>query len=269
MEELRLREQGLVDEEMEAREEERLLEIKQERVHTGTQRLDDLLLGGIPFGSNVSIYGPAYVGKEVIVNAFMAEGLKKGIPAIFVITDKTPADIREEMGYVLPAYDAYEQKGLVRYVDAYSRSVGSTEQDPQTVYVQDPTDHEALLKVVDEVSKEFKKKHEYYRLCFRSISTLIAYLDPTTTFKFLQPFSGRRKRDKAVCMYILEKGMHGEQEIQMLGSVMDGTVEIKVEQLKSFLCVKGISDVQSRAWIRYTYSKSAVNIGSFSLDHIR
>jgi len=269
MEELRLREQGLIDEEIEAREEELKLEVKQEKVHTGTSRLDDLLLGGIPFGSNVSIYGPAYVGKEVIVNAFMAEGLKKGVPAIFVITDKTPNDVREEMGFVLPGFDVYEQKGLVRYVDAYSRSMGNEESDPYAVYVADPTDHEALLKSVDEVAKEVKKSHAYYRLCFRSVSTLIAYLDPTTMFKFLQPFAGRRKRDKAVTMYVLEKGMHGEQDIQMLGSVMDGTIEIKVEQLKSYLCVKGISDVQSRAWIRYTYSKQAVNIGSFSLDHIR
>jgi len=269
MEELRLREQGLIDEEIEAREEELKLEVKQDKIHTGSPRLDDLLLGGIPFGANVSVYGPAYVGKEVIVNAFMAEGLKKGVPAIFVITDKTPGDIREEMEFVLPGYTVYEGKGLVRYVDAYSRSMGGTEEDPYTVYTQDPTDHETLLKAVEEVGKEFKKNHEYYRLCFRSVSTLIAYLDPATMFKFLQPFAGRRKRDKAVAMYVLEKGMHGEQEIQMLGSVMDGSIEIKVEQLKSYLCVKGICDVQSRAWIRYTYSKQAVNIGSFSLDHIR
>ena len=269
MEELRLREQGLIEEEIEAREEERMLEVKQEKIHTGTSRLDDLLLGGIPFGSNVSIYGPAYVGKEVIVNAFMAEGLKKGVPGIFVITDKTPSDVRQEMEFVLPGFGEYERLGLVKYVDAYSRSMGSSEEDPYATYVQDPTDHEALLKTVDEVAKEYKKKYEYYRLCFRSISTLIAYLDPTTTFKFLQPFGGRRKRDKAVSMYVIEKGMHGEQEIQMLGSVMDGSIEIKVEQLKSFLCVKGISDVQSRGWIRYTYSKQSVNIGSFSLDHIR
>ncbi len=246
-----------------------MLEVKQEKIHTGTPRLDDLMLGGIPFGSNVTVYGPAYVGKEVIVNAFMAEGLKKGIPGIFVITDKTPADIREEMEFVVPGFAEYEKLGLVKYVDAYTRSMGSAEQDPYAVYIQDPTDHEAILKEVDEVAKAFKTKHEYYRLCFRSISTLIAYLDPTTTFKFLQPFAGRRKRDKAVSMYVLEKGMHGEQEIQMLGSVMDGSIEIKVEQLKSYLCVKGIADVQSRAWIRYTYSKQAVSIGSFSLDHIR
>jgi len=50
---------------------------------------------------------------------------------------------------------------------------------------------------------------------------------------------------------------------------MDGSIEFKVEQLKSFLCIKGICDVQSRGWIRYTYTKSSLSIGSFSLDHIK
>jgi KaiC/GvpD/RAD55 family RecA-like ATPase len=122
---------------------------------------------------------------------------------------------------------------------------------------------------VDQTASEWKRKHEAYRVAFRSVSTLIAYLDPTTTFKFLQPFVGRRKRDKAVAIYVIEKGMHEEQEIQMLGSLMDGSIEFKVEQLKSFLSIKGICDVQSRGWIRYTYTKSSVSIGSFSLDHIK
>lgn len=269
MEELRLREQGLVEEEIQAREEERVLEFKQEKVKTGISRLDDLLLGGIPFGSNVSIYGPAYVGKEIIVNIFMAEGLKKGIPIIWVITDKMPSDIREEMKFVLPSYEEYEKLGLVKYVDAYSRSMGSEEEEPNATYIQDSTDHEAILRSVDQLAKEIKTKHPYYRLAFRSISTLIAYMDPTVVFKFLQPFAGRRKRDKAVSMYILEKGMHEEQEIQTISSVMDGSVEFKVEQLKSFFSVRGVCDVQSRAWIRYTYSKQSVSIGSFSLDHIK
>ena len=145
---------SLIEEEIEAREEERMLEVKQEKIKTGTGRLDDLLLGGIPFGSNVSIYGPSYVGKEVIVNTFMAEGLKKGVPGIFVITDKTPADLREDMTFVLPGYEEYERLGLVKYVDAYSRSIGSEEKDPYTVYIHEPTDHEGMLKAVDELARE-------------------------------------------------------------------------------------------------------------------
>src|SRR2546426_264378 len=269
MEELRLREQGLITEDIEAREQELQVEVKQQKGKTGIARLDDLMFGGIPFGTNASVYGPAYVGKEVLVDLFMAEGLKKGSPVLWVLTDKAPADVREEMAFVLPGYEEYEKLGLVEYIDAYSKSMGADASDPNTTYIDDPTDHQALLKAVDAKAGEWKKKYPTYRLGFRSVSTLIAYLDPTTTFKFLQPFVGRRKRDKAVAFYVIEKGMHEEQEIQMLGSLMDGSIEFKVEQLKSFLCIKGICDVQSRGWIRYTYTKSSLSIGSFSLDHIK
>src|SRR5213594_2392742 len=269
MEELRMREQGLIEEDIEAREQDLQIEVKQQKVKTGIPRLDDLMFGGIPFGTNASVYGPAYVGKEVLVNLFMAEGLKKGSPILWVLTDKGPADVRDEMAFVLPGYEEYEKLGLVRYIDAYSKSMGAEATDKNTTYIDEATDHQSILKAVESTATEWKKKYPTYRLGFRSVSTLIAYLDPTTTFKFLQPFVGRRKRDKAVAFYVIEKGMHEEQEIQMLGSLMDGSIEFKVEQLKSFLCIKGICDVQSRGWIRYTYTKSSLSIGSFSLDHIK
>src|SRR5207249_11153717 len=136
-------------------------------------------------------------------------------------------------------------------------------------YVNDLTDFAATAKAVDAIATEFKKKHPYYRLAFRSVSTLIAYLDPTTTFKFLQPFVGRRKRDKAVSLYVIEKGMHEDKEIEMLSSMMDGTFEFKVEQLRSFMAVRGVCDVQSRAYIKYTHSRSTLSIGSLSLELIK
>jgi KaiC/GvpD/RAD55 family RecA-like ATPase len=209
------------------------------------------------------------VGKEVVANAFMAEALKKGIPTVWVSTEKMPSDIREEMGAVISGYEEYEKLGLVKYVDSYSKSMGEVDEDPYTVYLDDPTDYKAILNAVDKVAKEFLKNHKYYRLVFRSVSTLIAYLDPTSIFKFLQAFAGRRKRHRAVALYMIEKGMHTDQEIQMIGSMMEGMLDFKVEQLKSLLSVKGIGDVQSRAWIKYTYSKHGVSIGSFSLDHIK
>jgi len=268
-EELRMREQGVITEEIEKREQDRLIELKLEKVKTGTARLDDLLMGGIPFSSNVLVYGPPFTGKEVLVSVFVAEGLKKGVPVIWILTEKSAKEIREEMQFVVSGYDEYEKLGLVRYVDAYSRSMGDESQDEHTDYVESPTDYESIQKAIENAAKRLKEKHEYYRVAFRSISTLIAYLDPATAFRFLSPVVGRRKRDRAVAMYTIEKGVHGEQEIQMIGSLMDGMIEFKIENLNTFLSVKGICDVQSRAFIRYTSTKANVTIGSFSLDHIR
>src|SRR2546429_5243121 len=177
--------------------------------------------GGIRSGRNAWFCGPAYVGKEVLVTLFMAEGLKKGSPILWVLTDKGPADVRDEMSFVLPGYEEYEKLGLVRYIDAYSKSMGSEATDSNTTYIDEATDHQSILKAIETIATECKQKYPPSRPRFRSVSTLIAYLDPTTTFKFLQPFVGRRKRDKAVAFYVIEKGMHEEQEIQMLGSLMD------------------------------------------------
>src|SRR6266571_5061765 len=167
MEDLRAREQGLITEDIEAREQDLQIEVKQQKVKTGVPRLDDLLFGGIPFGTNASVYGPAYVGKEVVVGIFMAEGLKKGVPILWVLTDKGPADIREEMSFLLPGYDEYEKLGLVRYIDAYSKSMGAEASDPNTTYIDEPTDHQAILKAVDARAADLKKKYPTYRLAFR------------------------------------------------------------------------------------------------------
>lgn len=268
--ELELKARGMVETEIEMSKEERLLEVQEERAKTGTPRLDDLLYGGFPMSNNIIVYGPPFIGKEILINCFIAEGLKKGIPAIWVLTNKSINTIREEMQYVLPAYKDIENLGIVRYVDIYSRSVGEVTTEPGVIYVEQATDCSAILDAVDSIVSEFKKKkYEYYRLGFVSISTLMVRLDPSTTFKFLQPFCGKRKREKAVALYTLEAGMHSDTDISMLGHMMDGEIVFKSEQLKTMLVVKGVGDVQSREWIQYTYTKRGLSIGSFALKHIR
>jgi len=271
--EIRAREEDLIDEELKEREEEILQEIEQEKCKTGTGRLDDLLLGGIPLGSNVSIYGPPHVGKEVMINSFIAEGLEKGVPAIWVVTDKTIEDLREEMKFVLPTYEEYEMRGLVYYIDAYSASMGelseSEKEKDYVKYIKDQSDVKAIIEAVNAFADRINPDHRYYRMAFKSVSTIIAYLDTETTFRLLQPFSGKRKRDKAVSLYTLEKGMHTDQEISMLGHIMDGEIKFKVDQLKNYLKVEGLGDVQTRDWIEYSHSKSGITMGSFSLDTIR
>ncbi|HEV2231332.1 MAG TPA: recombinase RecA, partial [Thermoplasmata archaeon] len=126
-----------------------------------------------------------------------------------------------------------------------------------------------LSQAVNAFSQELKERAPSYRLVFESVSTVTAYLDTTATFRFLQPFTGRRKLDGAVSYYTLETGMHSESDVETLEHMVDGSINLKVEQLKTFLSVRGITDVQSRAWVGYTFTKRSFSLGSFSLDHIR
>ncbi len=268
-EELRLRESRMVGKEIEAKEEELRLEIATEKAKTGNSRLDDLLMGGVPFGSNLLCIGPAFIGKETLIDRFLVEGLQKGIPALVVTTDISPQEIREEMNYIAPGVEQFEKMGLLRYIDVYSKSMGIQDEDPYTVYVDHPTDYAGINRAIEMLTKQFKEKAATYRMAVRSISTLVTYSDPTSTYKFLQAVTGKVKRARVVCMYTMDRGMHSETEIQTLAHLMDGSVEFKTDGVKTFLSVQGLTDVQSRAWIQYTYTKKGLNIGSFALDHIR
>ena len=241
------------------------------KVRSGVRRLDDLVFGGFPTASQVLVNGPAHTGKETLSRLFIAEGLKSGIPAIWVVTDKTYTQIRDEMTAILPAYPQFEERGLVRYVDLYSRSVGITqgESTVKLIAASDKAAIDQLQTAVNTFAQDLREKAPTYRMVFESVSTLTAYLDATGMFRFLQPFVGRRKIDGAAAYYVLETGMHSESDLQTLEHMVDGSLNLKVDQLKTFLSIRGITDAQSRAWVGYTFTKKSFSLGSFSLDHIR
>jgi KaiC/GvpD/RAD55 family RecA-like ATPase len=244
---------------------------KEVRVRTGVRRLDDLVFGGFPTGSQVLVNGPAHTGKDVLARLFVAEGLKAGLPALWVVTDKTFTQIREEMTGLFPPYPEFEARGLVRYVDLYARNLGVTQAEPMVklLSLTDKNALELITTAVNHFSQELKEKAPAYRVVFETVSTLTAYLDSSGMFRFLQPFVGRRKLDGAASYYVLETGMHTDSDLQTLEHMMDGSLNLKVDQLKTFLSVKGITESQSRAWIGYTFTKRSFSLGSFSLDHIR
>jgi KaiC/GvpD/RAD55 family RecA-like ATPase len=243
------------------------------KVRSGVRRLDDLMFGGLPPAAQALVNGPVHTGKDVLARLFVAEGLRAGIPAIWVVTDKTYTQIRDEMLSVFPQYGDAEAKGLVRYVDLYSRSLGVTQAEAgvKLLSAGDKGMLDQLTQVINGFAQEFrdKAKDRSYRLVFETVSTLAAYLDTASMFRFLQPFSGRRRLDGAASYYVLETGMHTESDLQTLEHMTDGSINLKLDQLKTFLSVRGLGEVQSRAWIGYTFSKKSFSLGSFSLDHIR
>jgi len=102
------------------------------------------------------------------------------------------------------------------------------------------------------------------------VSTIMAYTDAMTTFRFLQTTSSRNKRAGAVTLYCMDHGMFKDSEVQTLKHLMNGIIEFKLEDLKYFLRVEGICDVRTRGWVEYSHTMKSLNLkGSFAVDHIR
>lgn len=246
-------------------------ETNEEKVKTGTPRLDDLLRGGFPVGSQVIVYGPSFIGKEIVMCAFAAQGLGAGIPLIWVTTDRTIDEIREEMSHFTGNYTDYEKQGLVQYIDAYSRIVGDSSVAENAKYLEDSGDIESITRMVEDTLESISGtvNEKGYRLIFRSISSLSANFDIKDIFALLRPFVARMKKDGAVAIYSIERGIMSEQDLHIISTIMDGVMEFSTDGKTNFFSVQGICETQTRDRIQYTAGKSALNIGSFTLGRIK
>src|SRR5438105_4749015 len=246
------------------------IEKKADRVKTGTPRLDDLLYGGIPFNSNVLFVCPAFVGKEVALLNFIAEGLRKGIPAIIITTTKLPIDVAKDIAPVLPTFVEYDQLGLVRWIDCTSPLQSSKPVKEKNVWrVNGPTDFENIYQIVSQLDEEFKKKYPYFRLAYLTLSSSITQADERDAMNFFQRLVNRLRQTKVVSAIALERGMHNDQTLEAMEHMVDGAIHFKSDKQKTQLQVVGLGDVQTHDWVPYKFTNKAIMIGSFQLERIR
>ena len=244
-----------------------------EKVKSGMERLDDLLMGGMPFGSNIMFVGPPFIGKEVAMFLFLAEGLKKGIPAIIITTSRSLTELSKDMAPILPTFMEFDQLGLVRWIDASSIEGDQIVEDGPHKWVTKvagPGDFDGITKALENCLKDFQKqKQPYFRVAYMSLSMSMTQSNEKAGLQFLQGFSGRVKQGKGVSAYAVERGMHTEQQLEAMQHHMTGALQFKTDKQKTLISVQGVGDVQTRDWIEYKHTNKALMIGAFSLERIR
>ncbi|MDD3492652.1 MAG: RAD55 family ATPase [Candidatus Thermoplasmatota archaeon] len=238
-------------------------------VKTGIDRLDELLKDGLPAVTNTLLYAPPFIGKETILKSFALTGLQEGEPAIFVLTDTSFAEMKEEMQKMDAHFARYEDEGKVKYIDVYSKGVELREEGPNVIFVDSPINRERITASIIKTEKEFQQKYERHRLVFDSISTLIVYADAKAVFRFLQVVSGTCKRLGATSLFSMTRGMHEEIEVQTIKHLMDGVIEMREEASRMQIRVQGCGEVVSRNWIDYLLEKDEIRLtGAFRMSRV-
>jgi len=233
---------------------------------TGIDRLDELLKGAIPLKSNVLVYAPPFIGKEIILKRFALSGLEEGDNILFVLTDKSFFDVKGELEKIDSKYEEYEENGRIRYIDVYSPGVELEEKSKWVTFVDSPINRERIASSIIQILKEKKGN---YRIIFDSISTLIVYSDAKAVFRFLQVLSGVCKRMNATSIFSMTRGMHEEIEVQTIKHLMDGVIELREEGARFQLRVQGCGEVISRHWIDYILEANEIRLtGAFRMGRV-
>lgn len=104
---------------------------------TGIPGLDTITLGGLPKARTTLVTGTAGSAKTVFAAQFLAEGIRRGVPGVFVSFEETPEDIRNNMRGLGWEIDAWEDEGKWAFVDASPR--------PEETFIAGRYDLGALL----------------------------------------------------------------------------------------------------------------------------
>jgi KaiC/GvpD/RAD55 family RecA-like ATPase len=240
------------------------------RLPTGVKRLDALLNGGIPAGSAVLVYGPPFLGKEVLARRFVLSTLQRGLPGVFVLTNTAAADVRREMEAADPKYPQAEEKHLAKYVDTYSRGIGAADKFADADYLDGALDLNGVSLAVNKAQANLVGKHDAHAFVLDSVSTLIAYSNAQTAFRFLQTLIGRTRRIGATGLYLMDQGMHTEADVQMFKHLMSGTIEVREQSGKLQVQVQGLGAPQGPGWVEYRFDEKVFEVtGSFAAGRIR
>ncbi|MCI4354422.1 MAG: RAD55 family ATPase, partial [Thermoplasmata archaeon] len=244
-----------------------------DREPSGTPRLDDLLQGGVPPRGQVLVVGDAFVGKEIVLYAFLAEGLKNGEPAIVVTTSRGPDEVGQQIGLVSPQFREYEQLGKVHWIDASHSAAGpgapASAAREHTTTVNGPDDHAGILRALVAAARQAEGIGSKFRVAYFGLSSSLAHADDRAAMVFLQNFVGILKPRASLAMYSLDAGALSDAQSEQILSRMDGSIRFKQERDKTFLAVAGFGEVATREWIECRATNRTLVIGSFSLERIR
>lgn len=242
-------------------------EIRQ--ISTGVEKLDELLVGGVRTSSNALLQGPPYSNKYVLAWNFVAQALKENTPVIVITTDKDIREIKYEVGQITGNVEEAEEKGLLKFIDVYSRSMQSASPSPSAIVIDNIINISSLLKAVDQTSAKMREEHPYYRLLFSSLTSYVNELDEKVLLKFIQQFVQKRKSENCFSFNILESSLFEKKVIEAISYLMDGSIQFKSEGAKTYLKVDGLGNARSREWVEIYPMDTSFDLGAFTLEKIK
>lgn len=224
----------------------------------GIKELDNAT-EGIRRGSNILLIGPPMCGKEFILYNMMYHGAAINKNSIINVTTRETGDhileYFKENNLNLPL----DRIGIIDCVTKmHSDAVVKNE---NIKIANSPVDLTGIGVKISQFFDEFviKKKIQKTQLHINSLSTILMYSNTQTVFSFLHIFTKRIKSSGALGIYLIDGGMHDEQEIATLQQLFDGIIEIKSENDTNLIRIAGLSS-KPTPWFEYEIEGAKIKI---------
>jgi len=213
-----------------------------ERAKSGIESLDELLIEGLPKPSSIMLITPRTRLINVICAKFLIKGFNLGEGGIYITTQETPKEIKEEAQEFNLNLADYERKGLLSFIDCYSLTHGLKLKDDVKYALKFPEGLNDFFKLISHTSRkiESKTKVKSIRLVLNSFSDIINAFkqDKKRTFSFARELQARLRTTSSLSLSIIYKGLHESILESMIYPASDIVLELKRKSNEAFLRIR-------------------------------
>lgn len=204
---------------------------KLEQIPTGSPSLDKALGGGLPKGSNILLLGSLGRGKSTFVRNFIREGLSRSEKCLFVAVDDDPLMVRAEFNKLLPEKtQSFEDKEILRFVDAYTWSSGEVRAD-EKFKVEGVLSLDQLSNLIGDAGADIGQSVQKKlggRRAIDSISSFFVNFELSAVHRSLSQIGRTALSFGGVTtLFVVEEGAVKDQVLNNIKYLMDGVLEFK------------------------------------------
>lgn len=219
-----------------------------------------LIKGPMNRGNVLLLSAVPGVGKTTFGLNFLEEGLKEEQPGIAMVTDFSPEDLISMASTFRYDWEKHVESGLLKIVDCYSHMLG--EEGTSPYFVENPEN----LTRVGRTLREAQDQDGGGRMLLDSASTLLLLSNDVMGVKFLSSVSARLKRGGFDSLFILEGGVHDSIVAQRLRYLLDGVLEMRVEEvggeLDRFFRIYSLRGCQhDTRWVQFRIGEKGIEVG--------
>lgn len=217
----------------------------------GIKELDDNI-GGLDVRRNFLFSGSKFSGKEKVLYKLIGKLLSDPtMGVVYLLTRTSYNDLLNDLsknGVIVSNKLGNEFK----IIDAFTRTVSPSTPEPGFAkFVNGPLDLTSMSVDVSLMDGDIMKDMKIPVNIYDSISVLLLYNPPSTTFRFIQYMCGRTKVVGGISIFLIDEDAHTPQVNETVRSLVDGVIEFKEENGTRYFRASGTAK-EAINWVQFS-----------------
>lgn len=223
----------------------------------------DRIFSWLPQGRTYMLLGESGVGKSILLYKFNELYLRSDKPCIYVAFDENPEQLRVSMKNFIKKLDAYENDGLLSFVDCYSCIGGLKSREKY--FTNSPGDINELNLLITSMINNLTTK-EPVKVFLDSATSMFIHSQTDSVLKFLFSLSAKLKPKRGSLFFTLGQGAVAGETQKKLEQMADGLIEFRLSEAggrvrRYYKISKVRGAIYFDSWLPFFIGKESISLG--------